>query len=421
MVKVNFRTSDFRRQVADAGDLVLKNRFFEQNPFLSEDGSALIARPGMRKLVEIGSGPIRGLCSQSGTFDGDLFAVSGGNLYRVKSDLTYTTEYTGLYNPEKGFVKMCITAQIGEVPEYLFFADGRDLLVYMDNGYATNTLSGSPVNNDVVVLDTTYYKFTSGAVDTGSPAGTSTNPWLVSLGSDDADAFQNFFDALNVSGEAGVQYSSNTVEHPDVKAQTVTGTSVSVRSKLVGALGNSIASTETGAGISWANGATLTGGGDPVVMKVELPEDQGVIDVAVINSFVIVIPTQTGEFIGRFYWIQPGETTIDPLDYATAERSPDGVNGVQIFGDQFWLAGDSTTEVWYVSADADARMQRLQGVVFDRGSWLNTAAAIHERMVVVDSDGGVFLISGGSPQRVSTPDIEEEVRNAIALQQSYLY
>jgi hypothetical protein len=57
MPRVNFRTSDFRRQVADTGALTLKNRYFEQNPFLDEDGAALIARPGMKRLVAVGPGP----------------------------------------------------------------------------------------------------------------------------------------------------------------------------------------------------------------------------------------------------------------------------------------------------------------------------------------------------------------------------
>src|SRR3546814_4200351 len=107
----------------------------------------------------------------------------------------------------------------------------------------------------------------------------------------------------------------------------------------------------------------------------------GVIDVAVINSYVIVIPVQEDGYQGRFYWIDPGEIVVDPLNFATAERSPDGIYGVEVFGDQFWLPGESTTEVWYVTGDAGAPMRRLQGVVSDRGSWQNTARAVHEQKI----------------------------------------
>ena len=36
---------------------------------------------------------------------------------------------------------------------------------------------------------------------------------------------------------------------------------------------------------------------------------------------------------GRFYWIEPGEHVIDPLNFATAERLPDPVLSVRAVGD----------------------------------------------------------------------------------------
>jgi hypothetical protein len=400
---------------------MLKNRYFEQNPFLTDDGSALLARPGMRRLMYLGPGPIRGLHSEAGAFSGDLFVASGANLYRLTNELVDTELYTGLFSPEKGFVNMAITAEIGETPEYLFVADGSALLVYIANGYAHSTLSGTPANTDVVRIDGTYYSFTNGSVDAGTPDGSSGNPWLVALGTTSTEAFTNLYDAINASGTAGTQYSTALTEHTTVDASSHTSTAVTVRAKILGAGGNTIVTTETGAALAWSGGGTLTGGGGDVVLQVQMPDDIGVIDVAVINSYVIVIPAQTDGFQGRFYWIEPGEIVVDPLNFATAERSPDGVYGVEVFGDQFWLPGESTTEVWYVSGDAATPMQRLQGVVLDRGSWQNTAQALHETLFLVDADGGVFTASGGSPQRISTPDIEEQIRTAISLQQGYLY
>src|SRR3546814_17317822 len=89
--------------------------------------SDLLARPGLKRLTTVGSGPIRGLKSEPGSFDGDLFVASYDSLYRMDNDLTSTSIYNGLYNPEKGFVKMAITAQIGTTPEYCFIADGRKI------------------------------------------------------------------------------------------------------------------------------------------------------------------------------------------------------------------------------------------------------------------------------------------------------
>lgn len=192
---------------------------------------------------------------------------------------------------------------------------------------------------------------------------------------------------------------------------------MAIRAIEVGAAFNSVVTTETGAAISWVDGGTLTGGGTNQVYQVQMPDGVGAIDVATVASYVIVIPTQSDGYQGKFYWIPPGETTVDPLDFATAESAPDGLNGVEAFGDQFWLTGESTTEVWFPSGDPNAPMQRLRGVVFDRGAWQDTAVAINETLVIVDADGGVFLIRGGAPQRVSRPDIEEQIRKAIASQQ----
>lgn len=421
MTKVNFRTSDFDRRVANAGPLVQKNRFYETNPFLTDDGAALLVRPGLRKLTDVGAGPIRGMASEAGSFGGDLFIASYDTLWRMDNKLVKTSLYSGLFNPDRGVVNMAITAQIGDTPEYCFIADGRSLLVYVADGFAHNTLTGSAANNDVVRVGDTYYKFTTGDVDAGSPDGTSGNPWLVNKDATNAFAFQHFADALNATGEGGSDYSTNLFKNPVAQAVGNSSTVVNVEATLNGIAGNGVITTETGAGLSWADGGTMVDGGVAGIRQVQMPDDLGAIDVAVCNSFVVVIPAQVDGNIGRFYWIEPGETIVKPLNFATAERSPDGVFGVQVFGDQFWLPGESTTEVWYFTGDANFPVARLQGVVFDRGSWQNTAKAIHETMVVVDADGGVFLIQGGAPKRVSTPDIEEEIRKAMAKQANFLY
>src|SRR3546814_1160625 len=84
---------------------------------------------------------------------------------------------------------------------------------------------------------------------------------------------------------------------------------------------NTIATTETGASLAWSDGATLTGGGSAAVSQVYMPDDMGVIDVAVINSYVIVIPVQEDGYQGRFYWIDPGEIVVDPLNRSEEHTS----------------------------------------------------------------------------------------------------
>lgn len=289
-MKLPFSQSDYGRRVANAADLTLRNRYFEENPSLTDDGAALLARPGLNYLTTVGSGPIRGIFTEPGAFGGDLFVASYDELYRVNTLMEKTLIQSGLFNPDRGAVSMAIVQGIGDEPERLFFADGRNFFVY-----------------DEV---------------------------------------------------AGVQ-------------------------------------------------------------SIAMPDDIGVIDLTTIASYVVVIPVQEGQYTGRFYWIAPGEITVDTLDWATAEAYPDAVLGARRFGDQFWLPGEKSTEVWYPTGDPDAPMQRLQGAVFDRGTWEATAVAINETLIVVDFNGGVFAIRGGGAERVSNSGLEEQIRKAIQGQQNF--
>tara|TARA_B100000678_G_scaffold235404_1_gene204784 strand:- start:386 stop:904 length:519 start_codon:yes stop_codon:yes gene_type:complete len=157
--------------------------------------------------------------------------------------------------------------------------------------------------------------------------------------------------------------------------------------------------------------ATLTDGGSASIRQVYLPDDLGAVSVAHINSYIIVIPQQNDDNKGQFYWIDPGENTVDPLNFATAERNPDGLHQVVVFGDLFWLLGENTTEPWQTTGDVNSPMQRYRGILFDRGSWEGTAVQVKDSLIVVDEDGGVFQIQGGQ-KRISRPDIEERIRRA---------
>lgn len=411
--------SDYRRQVAKEPLIPMINRFVEANPSLTDTQASFIARPGLRKFAEVGPGHIRKTFSSPGAFQDALFVVSGRELHRV-SALTGASTLLGILSTQPlGDVSMAATSPIGtDVPSYLFIAEGGVLWFYTDNGHARSQLQASALiaNGDVVRIGTVYYQFTTGSVNTGTPAGTVGSPWLVARGASNSEALTNLFLAIGQKGEPGVTYSTSLVVHPDVEPLSYSTNDLFVQAKVPGVIGNSIIVTETGANLSWAAG-TLTGGGTDQLSQVTLPDDAGAISVSYINSFVIVVPVQNDAIgsTGKFYWIEPGERVIDPLNFANAERSPDKINQVVTFSDMFWLFGDTTTEPWVTTGDPAAPMQRFQGIIFDRGAWEGTALKVRDSMIVVDEEGGVFIINNGQ-RRISNASIEERIRKSIASQ-----
>ena len=419
MSDIQIARSTYKREVAKEPFIELKNRFFESNPVLnpSEDPAALISRPVLRKFAEVGTGHIRKVFSEPGAFDDDAFVVSGTQLYRVTRAGTSTLLGT-IGTNILGDVSMAATAGIGEgtdaVPEFLFLADGGVLWYYTENGEAIGQLqaSGAISNAETVEIGGIYYAWTNGSVDTGTPAGTSGAPWLVDLGTTDAESVYNLYLAINGTGTPGTTYSTALVTHSAVVAYSYAAADIFVAAKVAGTVGDTITTTETGANLAWG-GATLSGGGTERLRQVSMPEDVGAISVAHINSYVVVVPAQGSQINGRFYWIDPGETYVDPLDFATAERSPDALYQVLVFSDRFWLLGQSTTEAWVTTGNASAPMQRFSGVLYDEGSWEGSAVKVGSSIVLVNPNGAVYQISGGL-KRISRPDTEEQIRRAIS-------
>jgi hypothetical protein len=115
------------------------------------------------------------------------------------------------------------------------------------------------------------------------------------------------------------------------------------------------------------------------------------------------------------YWIEPnidGTTlpVIDPLNYFTAETIPDELIEVKVVGDEIWLVGVDSTEVWYVTGRTGVPFDRIKGRAFSRGVVEGTFVAIGQRKFVVGNDGVVYKLGGGL-QRISTHVIEEAIRN----------
>lgn len=414
MTSIPLGRGAYKRTVAQGPEVKVRNRYFEADPTNLTDEVALLTRPALRRWKsDLGTGPIRGVYSQPGTFEEALFAVSGENLFMIERDETETDLGAVGATSMESNVSFAATDD-----PFLFLCDGGILFVYSGEGFASGTLTavGAIANGDVIRIGSIYYQWTTGSVDAGTPAGTLANPWLVALGASNTIALANMRSAVNDTGTAGTTYSTALVAHTLVVATSSSSSTLSVRAVTAGSGGNSIATTETGAQIGWG-AATLQGGGTSGLTQVLTPDDVPIISVGYIASFVICVvgSQEDSQRNGQFYWIEPFETVIDPLNFATAEKSPDPLWSVNVIGDQFWLPGSSSNEVWYPTGDELIPFLRVQARVFDRGVWEGTAIPVKDDLILVDRDGVVYRIAGGAgaPVRVSNHGIEQRIREAM--------
>ncbi len=170
-----------------------------------------------------------------------------------------------------------------------------------------------------------------------------------------------------------------------------------------------------GAGLVEMVGTVLThailGGGslylyDDELMQVVMPDDAApIVGVDQINGYILIL-TATG----RFYWIKPGETEVDPLDFANAESSGDKGVGIRRVGDEFWIFGETTIEPWQATGDDIAPFQRSLGRLYERGARdANTICRFDNSVMWVGDDNEVYR-GGPVPQVVSDAGLSERIR-----------
>ena len=108
-------------------------------------------------------------------------------------------------------------------------------------------------------------------------------------------------------------------------------------------------------------------------------------------------------------------TTVDPLDFASAEGSPDGVVALVIDHREAWLFGTNTVEVWYNSGNADFPLQRIQGAFNEVGCVAPfSVAKLDNGLFWLGADargqGIVYRSQGYAGKRISTHTVEWQIQ-----------
>jgi hypothetical protein len=108
-------------------------------------------------------------------------------------------------------------------------------------------------------------------------------------------------------------------------------------------------------------------------------------------------------------------TSVDPLDFASAEGSPDGVVGIIVDHGQLWVYGTNSIEVWYNSGNADFPFSRIQGAFNELGcAAAYSIAKMDNGLFWLGKDargqGMVYRANGYSGQRISTHAVEWHIQ-----------
>jgi len=157
-------------------------------------------------------------------------------------------------------------------------------------------------------------------------------------------------------------------------------------------------------GLYLYDGSTLT--------DVAIPDGNLVADVTSLDNYFIVSIKNSN----KFYWVEPGETTIDGLSFTSAERNPDDIVSVISIGDELWVLGQSTCEVFTDSGDINSPFIRISGRVYqtgcvDKHSVTRTLKDSIPCLIWVTPSKEVIL-SQGVPNKISNESIEEVLKRS---------
>jgi hypothetical protein len=119
-------------------------------------------------------------------------------------------------------------------------------------------------------------------------------------------------------------------------------------------------------------------------------------------------------------------TSIDPLDFASAEGSPDGLVSILIDHREAWLFGTNSVEVWYDSGAADFPLTPVQGAFNEVGCIAAfSVAKLDNGIFWLGADargrGIVYRANGYTAQRVSTHAVEWQIQQYGNLSDAIAY
>lgn len=153
-------------------------------------------------------------------------------------------------------------------------------------------------------------------------------------------------------------------------------------------------------------GAYLFDTADETVSKIIDDDLPAVEDICDIDGYVVYAASDGRYFISGLNEV----TTIDALDFASAEQSPDKLVAPRSFGGFLFLFGKKTIEPHKNTGNADFPFEPMPSVIPRGciGKW--TIAECDNALIFIGDDGIVYRLNGFQPEAISTHEIERLIR-----------
>jgi hypothetical protein len=149
-----------------------------------------------------------------------------------------------------------------------------------------------------------------------------------------------------------------------------------------------------------------------VFAQITDPDFPGAVSVGYLDSYFVF-----NEPNSQRVWVTSllDGTSIDPLDFASAEGNPDNIVSLMVDHREVWLFGNNTVEVWYNAGAADFPLARIEGAFMETGCLAPYSVAKLDNSVFwLGSDargnGIVYRNQGYNGQRISTHAVEWQIQ-----------
>jgi hypothetical protein len=174
-----------------------------------------------------------------------------------------------------------------------------------------------------------------------------------------------------------------------------------------------------------AAGATgyIYNAGTDVFAQITDPDFAGAVTVGFIDGYFVYNQPNSQKF-----WVTAlyDGTSVDPLDFASAEGSPDNLVSLIVDHREVWLFGQNSTEVWYDAGLPDFPLSRIQGAFIEIGCAAPfSVAKLDNGVFWLSSDargrGMVFRSNGYAGVRISTHSVEWQIQQYADITDAVAY